>query len=88
MSLMHLLVFFMEYLSSSLFAFKYWKSFRIIHPSSVSIKYPTNCLKDIHKIRVRRQFGTSLEGYCPALEVTQNLKLLITFGMCLEWVCH
>ncbi len=30
----------------------------------------------------------SLEGDCHEVEVTPNLKLLVTFGMSLERVCH
>jgi hypothetical protein len=33
-------------------------------------------------------FGMSLEGDCHDVEVTPNLKLLITFGMNLEGVCN
>jgi hypothetical protein len=30
----------------------------------------------------------SLEGDCHEVEVMPNLKLLVTFGMSLEGVCH
>jgi hypothetical protein len=33
-------------------------------------------------------FGMSLVGDCHEVEVTPNLKLLVTFGMSLEGVCH
>ena len=30
----------------------------------------------------------SLSWHCHELEVTPNLKFLVTFGASLEWICH
>jgi hypothetical protein len=42
----------------------------------------------VTKFEFGGSFGVTLEGDVHEVEVTPNLELLVTFGMCLEGVCH
>ncbi len=42
----------------------------------------------VAKFEFGGSFGMSLEVDCHEVEVTSNLKLLVTFGMSLEGICH
>jgi hypothetical protein len=42
----------------------------------------------VTKFEFGGSFGMSLDGDCHEIEVTPNLKLLVTFEMSLKGVCH